>query len=230
MHCIKCIKIFYRALRPFIVVLEPGPALRMFSATFFSLLFPVSIYLGPSQVHTEHPQLASVWSQGPKNTFFGTCLWRNYVNVYNNSLKLHTLSYMYEIWHGVSWHIGVSSRIGFWCLLPLNFKISPTTSPETQKKCCPLDKFSSNMIIFKHFMVNITTSPVYRKLPTFISFNLRPRWSFYLENYCFCSQNIALYLKSEKIEYSVSTFTEAKNLTMSSQLLLFEVINMKNEY
>ena len=168
----------------------------MFSATFFSLWFPVSIYLGPSQDHNDHLQLGAVWSQGPQNPFFGICLWRHFVNVYKNSLKLHTLSYMFEIRYGASWHIGVSIRIGFWCLLQLNFKISPTTSPETQKNWCPLDKSSSNMNIFKHIMLNIIASPVYRKLPTFISFNLSPSWSLYLDNYPFYSQNSALCLKS----------------------------------
>ena len=168
----------------------------MFSANFFSLWFPVSIYLGPSQDHNDHLQLGAVWSQGPQNPFFGICLWRHFVNVHKNSLKLHTLSYMFEIWYGVSWHIGVSIRIGLWCLLQLNFKISPTTSPETQKNWCPLDKSSSNMNIFKHIMLNIIASPVYRKLPTFISFNLSPSWSLYLDNYPFYSQNSALCLKS----------------------------------
>ena len=136
--------------------------------------------------------------RGPKPFFFCIYLWRNFVNIYKNSIKLHTLSDMFEIWHGVSWHIGVSIRIGLWCLIQLYCKISPIIYPETQRNCCPPDKSSSNMIIFKHFMVNITTSPAYRKLPTLISFNLSPRWSLYLENYCFCSQNTALYLKSEK--------------------------------
>ena len=157
-----------------------------------------------SHVSSSHFLIISVLVSG---------LLRNYVNVYKNSLKLHTLSHTYEIWHGVSWHIGVSSKIGFWCLLPLYFKISPTTFPETQKNLLSAWQILIKYDFFKHFMVNIATSPVYRKITTFIGFNMSPRWSFYLENYCFCSQNTALYLKSE-IFFSLSSFTEAFNLTM----------------
>ena len=50
---------------------EPGPPLRMFFATYFSVLFPVIPYIGPAQVDNLHPQLGSVWPQCPKNDPFG---------------------------------------------------------------------------------------------------------------------------------------------------------------
>jgi len=50
---------------------EPGPPLRMFFATFFSQLFPVIPYIGPSQVDNLHPQLRAIWFQGPKKNLFG---------------------------------------------------------------------------------------------------------------------------------------------------------------
>ena len=72
---------------------EPGPPLRMFFATFFSLLFPIILYLEPSQDGNDHPQLGPVWSQEPKNTLFGKSFWRNDIIVNIKVLELHKWSY-----------------------------------------------------------------------------------------------------------------------------------------
>ena len=185
-----------------IIVREPAIPLRMFSATFFSLWFSVYIYPGPSQVDRDHPQLGAVWSQGPQNPFFGACPWRNDLHAHIKVLHQHKLTKEAKIWHGVSWHIGVSSKIGFWGLLPFYYQISPTTAPETHKKYCPPNKYPSIMVIFQHFMVNITVSLVDTKLPTSISFNLSPRWPLSLENYSFCGQDSALYPIRRKLMMS----------------------------
>ena len=50
---------------------EPGPGLRMFSAKFFSLSFPVNLYCGPSQVCNDHSQLGAFRPQGAKTPLFG---------------------------------------------------------------------------------------------------------------------------------------------------------------
>ena len=72
-------------------------------------------------------------------------------------------------------------------------------------------------------MVDITASFVYRKLPMSLSFNLSPRWPFWLEYCSFYSQSSALYLKSEKIGDSVSSFPEALSSTgiMHPQIYIF---------
>ena len=54
---------------------EPGPGLRMFSAKFFSLSFPVNIYCGPSQVCNDHSQLGAFRPQGAKTPLFGPTIW-----------------------------------------------------------------------------------------------------------------------------------------------------------
>ena len=149
----------------------------------------------------EHPQLGAVWSQGPQNPFFGACPWRNDLNAHIKVLHPHKLTKEAKIWHGVSWHIGVSSKIGFWGLLPFYYQISPTTAPETHKKYCPPNKYPSIMVIFQHFKVNITVSLVDTKLPTSISFNLSPRWPLSLENYSFCGQDSALYPIRRKLTF-----------------------------
>ena len=177
----------------------------MFFATFFSLLFPIILYLGPSQVDNDHPQLGPVWSQGPKNTLFGKSLWRNDVIVNIKVLQLHKWPYNPKILHGVSWHIGETSTKRFWALLPFFCQISPSTYPKRLKNGCPPDKLSSKLIIFKHFIIYITASNVYETLPKFISFNLSPRWPFYLEDYSWYNQSSPLYLKSEKTEISSIT-------------------------
>ena len=181
---------------------EPGLLLRMFFATFFSLLFLIVLYLGPSQVGNDHPQLGPVWSQGPKNTLFGKRFWRNDVIVNIKALHLHKWSYNHKNVHGVSWHIGETSRKRFWGLLPFCCQIWPSTLPKTQKNVCPPDKLSSKVIIFKHFIIHITASNVCEKLPKVISFNLSPRWPFYQEDYSWYNQSSPLYLKSEKTELS----------------------------
>ena len=178
----------------------------MFSATFFSPWFSVNIYLGPSQVDRDHPHLGAVWLQGPQNPFFGTCPWRNYLNANIKVLHQHKFTKKAEIWHGVSWHIGVCSKIRFWGLLPFYYEISPTTSPETHKKYCPPNKYLSIMVIFQHFMVNITVSLVNAKLPTSISFNLSPRWPLNLENYSFCGQDSALCPIRRKLTFQSLAF------------------------
>ena len=48
---------------------EPGPGLRMFSATFFSLSFPVNLFRGPSQVCNDQSQLGAFCHQGSKKNF-----------------------------------------------------------------------------------------------------------------------------------------------------------------
>ena len=45
---------------------EPGPGLRMFSAKFCSLSFPVNLRRGPSQVCNDHSQLGAFCLFGPK--------------------------------------------------------------------------------------------------------------------------------------------------------------------
>ena len=48
---------------------EPGPGLRMFSAKFISLSFPVSLYRGPSRVCNDYSQLGAFCPQGAQKTF-----------------------------------------------------------------------------------------------------------------------------------------------------------------
>jgi len=43
----------------------------MFSAKFFSLLFPVNLYYGPSQSGNDHSQLGAFCLQGARNPLFG---------------------------------------------------------------------------------------------------------------------------------------------------------------
>ena len=43
----------------------------MFSAKFFSLLFPVNLYHGPSQVSNDHSQLGAFCPQGAKTPLSG---------------------------------------------------------------------------------------------------------------------------------------------------------------
>ena len=66
--------------RKTVISREPGPALRMFSAKFWSLSFPVNLYRGPSQVCNDHskigafrPQLAKKNGSGLKLGIFKYC-------------------------------------------------------------------------------------------------------------------------------------------------------------
>ena len=59
----------------FLLVREPGPALRMFSAKFFSLSFPVNLYRGPSQVCNDHSQLWAFRPQVANKPFSGLKLY-----------------------------------------------------------------------------------------------------------------------------------------------------------
>jgi len=133
----------------------------MFFITFFWLLFPIILHLGPSQVDNDHPQLGPVWPQGPKNTLLGKSFWRNYVIVNIKLLQLHKWSYNPKILHSVSWHIGETSGKRSLGLLPFYCRISSSTYPKIQKNVCPPDILSSKMIISKHFIIHITATNVH---------------------------------------------------------------------
>ena len=43
--------------------MHAGPGLRMFSAKFYSLPFPVNLYHGPSHVCNDHSQIGAFWQK-----------------------------------------------------------------------------------------------------------------------------------------------------------------------
>ena len=101
----------------------------VFFVTYFSLLFPVIPYLGPSQVDRDHFQFSPVWPQGSKNPLFWKSFWWNYVIANIKVLQRHKWSDKSEILHGVSWHIGEAIIIIFWayCLSVVKYHPQHTT-------------------------------------------------------------------------------------------------------
>ena len=73
-----------------------------FLLPFFSLLFPVIPYIGPSQVDNGHPQLGAVWPQGPKKHVFRKSVRQNDIIAYIWVVQLHKWSDKSGIVHAVS--------------------------------------------------------------------------------------------------------------------------------
>ena len=121
------------------------------SANFFSLWFPVVLYPGPSQVHTERFQRGPVWSQGPKTPLFGKSFRQNYVNVHMKVLQLHNWSENAQILHGASWHIGelTEKLSGMYCFSILKYHLQH--NPKDIKNVCPPENLLTKVIHFKHF-------------------------------------------------------------------------------
>ena len=117
---------------------RPGARSRMFFATFFSLLFPVIPYIGPSQVDNLHPQLRAILPQGPKIPLLGKSIQWYDVIAYIRVLQLHKWSDKSESLLGVSWHIGETIRIILWGILPFYFKYHPQFIPKDKKMCVRL--------------------------------------------------------------------------------------------
>lgn len=124
-------------------------------------------------------------SGGPKPPVSGTYFCQNYVNANIKVQNLHSRTSAKEIWQGASWTIW-KSKTGSSGFLPFYFKTTPTTSTKRQNKTNKLplawEIVIKNDWFFQHFMVNVTASLVYRKLPKFISFNLSPGpfWKLHL--------------------------------------------------
>lgn len=152
---------------------EPGPALRMFSATFFHYYFLLAHNLCHNKLI-----IFSKPHTGPfvlPKLLFGTQYWQKWCKCNSKVLELQ-LSNKYDIWKGVSRNKGESSntRLG---MMPFFFKTTPTTFLKRWKQSLPTWQI---LVIKNYFPAYYGDYEV--NYPKVIGFNLSPRWSFNLEN------------------------------------------------
>ena len=105
-----------------------------FLLPFFHNYFLLSHTLGHHKLIISTHNLEPFVLRGQENPFFGKSFQLNDVIAYIKVLQLHKWSDKSEIVHGVSWHIGGTTRITFRGLLPFYFQISPSVYPKRQKK------------------------------------------------------------------------------------------------
>ena len=105
-----------------------------FLLPFFHNYFLLSHTLGHHKLIISTQNVGLFVLRGQENPFFGKSFQLNDVIAYIKVLQLHKWSDKSEILHGVSWHIGETTRITFRGLLPFYFQISPSVYPKRQKK------------------------------------------------------------------------------------------------